>query len=172
MRFFNLNINISTAIDWWRNRPKHEKNTVKLALYFIIVIALYYALATPLTNRVNHADEGWNTNIELLDWMTPRIQFLKDQKALEPVTPPDNELLDILNKSIVSNDFKNSLVDITTTPEKNIQIKFKAINFDKLNLWLAEQKTKYNIDIRSLSATATNQAGVVDVSFVVGVVNV
>jgi type II secretory pathway component PulM len=158
-------MNITLLTSWWAQRTLQEKKVLKIGIYFVIVIVVYYALTLGLAKTMELAENKWNRNQALLDWMIPRVAFLKEQHAKQAVPIPDSELLSTLQKSINQSPLKTSLIEMYATPKPNVavQIQLKGVNFNALLQWLGEQKTQNGVTVISLSAINTPQEGIVDV---------
>jgi type II secretory pathway component PulM len=155
-------------MNWWSQRTAEEKSVLKGGMYFLGILSVYYILTLGLGKSMDLAEKKWNDNQALLEWIIPRVEFLKKQHAEQAVPIPDSELLGSIQQSINQSSFKSSLVDIYATPAPNVavRIQLKGVNFTQLLQWLGQQKTQNGLTVISLSATETAKEGVADVTFV------
>jgi type II secretory pathway component PulM len=159
-------MNLTLLSTWWNRRNKQEKIVLKVGFYFVVFIVFYYIFALGFGTALDMAEEKWNTNQALLEWMQPRVEFLKEQQARQPIPISDTLMLSSIEQSIAQSSFSQALVKLTETQNTAVEVQLKAVNFNQLLLWLGEQNTKNGLITVQMMATATENAGIVDVTFI------
>ena len=153
-------------LNWWNLRNQHEKTILKIGIYFIALIVFYYVFVLGCAAAVNAAEKKWNVNQALLDWMQPRVRFLQERRALQPVPISDAAMLASIQQSITRSNFATSLVKLTAVQNTAVEVQLKAVNFNQLLQWLGEENTKNGLITVQMSATDTQNPGIADVTFI------
>lgn len=161
---------ITTFKTWWQQRSQQEQRLLAIGAIFVVGAILYYTVITPLQDGVESLRAQTQSNRELVSWMEPRVAALKGQAAPAAVKRiAADELLATLDLAVKQSELSSAVTETSQSSNNGVQIRFKAVAYDRLLVWLVKQREQYGIEVTQLSAQKTATVGLVDVVLVLRV---
>jgi len=150
---------------WWQQRSQQEHFILGVGGLFVLVIIVYFGIASPLQTQVQTVQKEWQSNRQLLSWMQPRVQALQGQQSVTQASQAisASALLVTVDQSVKQTAFANTVTELSQSSNNGVQIRFKAVPVDALLQWLAMLHTKYQVDVLQFSAQPNATLGMADV---------
>lgn len=147
-----------------QNLTLRDKKFISIGILFLALFLLFEIILSPLANHNADLRESILDDQKLLTWMKSadeRIQ-IQEKLATKPNAHTPVFLLGLLQKQINQSAFKTNLIQLNQAESHEIQLTFKAVNFDQFIQWLATLCQQQNLSIMKIQIVQTGTMGLVD----------
>lgn len=150
---------------YWENISTQEQRTIKRGLIIIGLLIVLRFMWWPLYSSVENLKEDIANEADLVAWMKPTVESLKNTK--EPLASVDNTTprLSVIEKSFAQAGLSVFVKSLSQNENQQIVLEAQSVPFGALASCL-ETMAKNN-GIAPVSLTATREkTGVVDVQII------
>lgn len=147
----------------WQLYSLKERAAAIIITMILLIGSIFFLILSPLHNHIDRLKAELNLNRELLAWIKPQLDLLKDiDLSASASLLPKEMLLSTVDQALKKSDLATTVKEISQTHNSHIQIQFKSVPFDHLIIWLAQQNKRYKLTPVEVSIQPTHKTGIVD----------
>ncbi len=154
--------------EWWNSLEKREQRLVLWGGVVVVLILFYFAVLSPIQDKVTTLQKNVNNNQELLVWMQQAKSEVKlaEKNRVSNASNRSKSLLTIVDVSIKQKQLSGMVSEIKQVNKDQVQVKFNDVQFNKLISWLQQLQSRDGVNINKITLRRTEVEGIVAVDTV------
>ena len=143
----------------WDALNQRERMVVTALGVVLIFAVIMVGIYVPLTKKRDEAILRYQTNVELLGWMSsvaPQVIKLSDSEGTDQ---PAQSIMSTVNQTAQA--YQLNLNRIQPEGENNLRVWVQDASFDAMMRWLADLQNNSNIIVNNISIDGGGNTGIV-----------
>lgn len=150
---------------WWNSLAPREKWIALVGGTFIVLMFYYFALLTPLEEKIAQSKQNIKNKAELVAWMQQAQKLVKN--ATIKSNPTSNQpLLVQAEQSIKRARLGDQALEIRQLNQTQVMVKFSKVSFTSLVEWLNQLLASSSVSINKANLRRTDVEGIVSADVV------
>jgi len=142
-----------------------ERLIVLIGIVVLAVLGVHALLIEPYQERVSSIEEALDQGRDDLQWMTTAVQGLKISGAGQTAQSFNGSLANLIDQTVKQQQLNAFLAQMTPRGENEIRVRFKAVPFEKLIVFVAKLNDQ-GLNVKDLRINAGDNPAQVDSSLV------